>query len=142
MPPHSGETGAIDHDILDDILSYLDRSDRFRGVEAEPEDDPDSITCRYDLGFFPASVEEVYLQITWYETGDFNIHYRELYHDGATWECRWDRHPNDHNTREHYHPGPDATRAAARDASFPQDWRDVLERVLREIDARMRSFWE
>jgi len=138
----SGGTGPIDHDILEDITSYLARSDRFQRVEAKPDDQPDKITCYFARGYFPAAVDEVSLQIVWYETGDFTIHYRELYQDGETWECRWDRHPNNHNTRAHYHPGPDAVRADAQVDSFPLDWRDILERILREIDARIEMFWD
>lgn len=29
---------------------------------------------------------------------DFSVHYVEEHEDGGRWECRWDRHPNTHNT--------------------------------------------
>lgn len=91
------------------------------------------------MTYYPPGVELVSLELVWYQNNDFSIHYREVYTDGTTWECRWDRHPNSHNAREHFHPGPDAGRA--RDDSYPTDWRDVLTRVLAETDERMRAFW-
>lgn len=134
-------TAPIDHDVLEDMQSYLAPSDRFEAVEARPEGNPDAIICRFDRGYYPVTLDDVSLDIVWYRNHDFNIHYRELYADTTTWECRWDRHPNDHNDREHYHPGPDASRSDATDESYPTDWRDVLERVLRETDERRRGFW-
>jgi hypothetical protein len=93
------------------------------------------------LGYYPASLDEIYLDIVWFVNNDFTIHYRELYSDDETWECRWDRHPNSHNTRGHFHAGPDAAPGDAVDVSYQTDWRDVLEGVLDETDDRMRGFW-
>ena len=59
---------------------------------------------------------------------------------GNSWECRWDRHPNDHNTRDHYHPPPDAP-TPGEDADFPNEWRDVLSTVLSRLDNRIKVFW-
>jgi hypothetical protein len=36
-------------------------------------------------------------EIRWYRNDDFNFHYQEVRQDGA-WKCRWDRHPNGHNS--------------------------------------------
>jgi hypothetical protein len=143
MSTGGGHGGAapIDHDLLDDMRSYLARSDRFQGVEAKPEDNPDALVCHFDTGFYPSTLEEVFLELVWYRNNDFTIHYREDYTGGDAWECRWDRHPNSHNDREHFHPGPDASRVNARDETYPSDWRDVVERVLRETDTRRAGFW-
>jgi len=140
MGPNS-DGPTVSSDILDDIRSYLVRSRRFEQVECEPAHSPTSLRCYFDTGYYPTALEEVYLDIVWFTNSDFTIHYHEWYSDGETWECRWDRHPNSHNNREHFHSGPDATRANAVDASYPTDWRDVLERVLTETDERMRGFW-
>lgn len=137
----SSESAAVDHDVLEDITDRLATTDRFRYIETEPEDNSDSIRCSFDTDYYPPDLRDAYLDITWYKNGDFTIHYQELYTDGDEWKCRWDRHPNDHNTREHFHPGPDAARDAAQNDSYPTDWRDVLERVIDETDERMRGFW-
>jgi len=137
-----GESAPVDHEVLDDIKSRLAKSDFFTGIEAEPEDNPDSLICYINTGYYPAGIEEVYLKIVWRENDDFSMHYRELYRNGDAWECRWDRHPNDHNDRSHYHPGPDPTTVEATDTSHPHDWRDVLTQVLDEIQTRVEEFWD
>lgn len=86
-------------------------------------------------------VKRAYLRIQWFETNDFHVHYSEQYGDGTLWECRWDRHPNDHNARDHFHPPPDAA-TPGEDEDYPSDWRDVSTTVLGELDARIEAFWE
>lgn len=36
-------------------------------------------------------------EIRWYRNDDFTVHYQEEWRDGV-WKCRWDRHPNAHNS--------------------------------------------
>lgn len=132
--------GPIDLDVLDRIETHLAGSERFSGVEFQPAHAPNSVVAEYDLGYFPPSVTRAYLDLRWYVTDDFNIHYSEQYDDGDQWECRWDRHPNEHNTREHFHPPPTAEKPG-EDAEFPWEWQDVLTLVLEELDARVQSFW-
>ncbi len=101
---------------------------------------PDRIICHYQSRFYPSRVEAARLKIAWYEYGDFSIHYHESHADGA-FDHRWDRHPSDHNSRDHVHPGPEAS-TPGEDTSHPVDWRDVLSTVLVEIERRQRGFWE
>jgi len=61
---------------------------------------------------------------SWYENGDFSLHYHEDHEDGV-FDHRWDRHPSAHNQRDHVHPGPNAP-TPGDDTSQPVDWRDVL----------------
>jgi hypothetical protein len=84
-------------------------------------------------------VQSARLEVVWFESGDFSLHYHEAHEDGA-FDHRWDRHPSDHNTRDHVHPGPDAP-TPGDDASHPAEWRDVLSMVLGEIEGRQRAFW-
>ena len=133
--------GPLDVDILDRIGQRLAGSDRFSTVTVQPESARDSVVAEFDLGFYPAAVERAYLQIRWFQTDDFSVHYLEEYASGETWECRWDRHPNDHNTRDHFHPPADAP-TQGTDAAYPTDWRAVLTRVLERLDERIESFWE
>lgn len=65
----------------------------------------------------------------------------DVYQRRTRIDHRWDRHPSDHNTREHVHPGPDAP-TLGTDTSHPADWRDILSVVLSEIEDRQRAFWE
>lgn len=135
-----GGIGGIDSDILERIGQRLDGSTRFASVAYRPADAPNAVIADYDLGYFPAAVDRAYLRVEWFESDDFHVHYSEQYEDGSSWECRWDRHPNEHNTRSHFHPPPDAA-TPGEDASYPWDWRDVLTRILSELDERVKAFW-
>ncbi|MBX0297255.1 hypothetical protein [Haloarcula nitratireducens] len=133
--------GGIDSDILERIERRLRGSTRFSAVNYRPEYAPNAVEAVFDGGYFPAAIEQASLRIRWYTTDDFNIHYAEQYRDRESWECRWDRHPNSHNTREHFHPPPNAT-TPGTDMSFGSDWREVLSRVLSELSDRIQSFWK
>lgn len=139
--PDDRDVGPIDADVLDRIESYLAGSDRFSDVEFRPTPAPNSIRAEYDLGYVPPAVTRASLEIRWYETDDFTVHYSERYSDGQQYECRWDKHPNNHNTRDHFHPPPAAEQPGVDD-DFPQDWRDVMALVVDELDTRIQSFWE
>lgn len=134
------DRGPINTEILDRLAAHLARNDRFDDVQTRPAYAPNAVVVDYDLGYFPGEVERAYLRIRWFETDDFSIHYSEQYRTGYVWECRWDCHPNDHNTREHFHPPPDAS-TPGDDAEYPADWRDVLGTVLTRLDGRIEAFW-
>ncbi|WP_276249008.1 MULTISPECIES: hypothetical protein [unclassified Haladaptatus] len=133
--------GGIDSDVLERIGRRLRGSTRFSSVEYRPTAAPNAVVAEYDLGYFPAGMKRASLRIRWFNTDDFNVHYSEQYRDGTLWECRWDRHPNEHNDREHFHPPPDAA-SPGNDMTFADDWRAVISFVLSELDERVRSFWE
>ena len=139
MAGSSRNSPSVDFDVLDDMQTYLARSDRFEDVEWRPEYAPDSLVCIYDSGLYPVSVEEAFLQITWFRNDDFNVHYQENWAESNEKKCRWDRYPNDHNTRDHYHPLPNAATPGQDDS---RNWKDVVSRVLREVDGRIEAFWE
>ena len=90
--------------------------------------------------YYPGSVS-AHIEIRWYRNDDFNFHYQEE-HEDITWLCRWDRHPNTHNSREHFHPPPSASRTDAEDAQWPADHRDVSQLVLDCIEERIETLWE
>ena len=143
MPDDESQTGTgpLDAEVLGRIARRVDASGRFATVEHSSGSAPTAIVADYDTRYFPAVVDRAFLRIRWYETDDFSIHYSEQYRDRPQWECRWDRHPNNHNTRAHFRPPPDAA-TPGEDASYPTDWRDVLTRVLNALDDRLQSFWE
>ncbi|WP_394352072.1 hypothetical protein [Haloplanus rallus] len=80
-------------------------------------------------------------EIRWYRNDDFTVHYQEEHRD-RVWTCRWDRHPNTHNSRDHFHPPPDASRSNAEDAHWPPDHRDVCRIVLDRIEECIETLWE
>ena len=133
-------TGPIDETVLDRVATHLRGSTRFERVDQQPGYAPNAVVADYDLAFFPGGVSRASLRIRWFETDDFSIHYAEQYGSGDSWECRWDRHPNDHNAREHFHPPPDAP-TPGTDETYSDDWRDVLATVLARLDDRIDAFW-
>lgn len=136
-----GPSGApVDFDRLDLIRERLAADDRFSRVESQPAFAPDRLVCVYDQRFYPQQVQVARLEVVWFENGDFSLHYHED-HDTGAFDHRWDRHPSEHNSRDHVHPGPDAP-TPGEDASHPADWRDVLSMALHEVEARQRAFWE
>ncbi|MDG5759938.1 hypothetical protein QA600_11365 [Natronococcus sp. A-GB1] len=75
-----------------------------------------------------------------FTTGDFSVHYVEELLDGARWECRWDRHPNSHNTRVHVHQPP--TSDEVTDLSLPSlHPLDVYSTVLAAVETRIEELW-
>lgn len=138
--PRDDVGGApIDLDRLDVIAERLDGDERFTRIEDHSAFAPDRLVCVYDAGFYPSHVQQARLKIVWFENGDFSLHYHEE-HEASTFNHRWDRHPSDHNARDHIHPGPDAP-TPGDDVSHPREWRDVLSKVLTEIETRQRGFW-
>ena len=134
------DSAPVDFELLRTVHSRLHNTERFQAVELRPNYAPNSVFLCYDLGYFPQEVEDAFLQVRWYMNDDFNLHYEERYTDGDVWKCRWDRHPNEHNAREHFHPPPDASKPG-KDTAFSEDWRDVISYVLEEIDEHIEGFW-
>ena len=141
MTGSSRESAPVDFDVLEDMRKHLVTSARFKELEWRPDYAPDSLVCTYDAGLYPVSVDKAYLQITWFKNDDFYVHYQENWAASDDKKCRWDRHPNDHNTRDHYHPLPDAA-TPGQDDSYSRNWKDVVAQVLREVDGRIEAFWE
>jgi hypothetical protein len=139
-PDTPTDRGPVDTALVDRIAARLVQSEWFSDVDARPSYAPSAVVAEYDLGNFPSGVRRAYLRTRWFETGDFSIHYSEQYHSGDAWDCRWDRHPNDHNTREHFHPPPDAATPGV-DMDHPDDWRSVLTTVLTRLEDRIQAFW-
>jgi len=130
----------VDSDRVEVIRDRFTSDNRFSRVDEQPEFAPERLVCLYDQRFYPPVVLEARLEIVWFENGDFSLHYHEE-HESGGFDHRWDRHPSNHNDRDHIHPGPDAP-TPGEDASHPLDWRNVLTLALSEIEDRQHAFWE
>lgn len=139
-PAANSGTTAVDFDLPERIGRRLRRSGRFRSATFRPEHAPDALVVEYDRNYFPSDVRRVTLGLRWFRNDDVNLHYAERYRNDECWECRWDRHPNPHGGREHFHPPPDAS-TPVRSESYPNDWRDVLTEILGMLDEHVRSHW-
>ncbi len=127
-------------------LQLLDRRLSERSLVSVTEYDPDSyeprlLRVRLDDEQFPDAVTAARLDIRWFTTGDFSIHYVETHRDDTEWECRWDRHPNEHNTRLHFHRPPNATDVVdlSLSATHPMH---VSMTVFEAITRRLASLWD
>ena len=141
------------HRSRDDATGQPDRQTLFLrerhlasdSLVAETAFDPDAYEPRLLRGYldaehYPESVTASRLDIRWFTTGDFSLHYVEDHDDGPHWECRWDRHPNAHNARLHFHEPPSAT--AVVDLELPSRHPlDVYSSVLTAIERRLERLW-
>ena len=74
-------------------------------------------------------------------SGNFHVSYIETYL-GEIQRCRWDRHEQNHNTRDHFHPFPAAGTSNAEDRDFPADVTALLETVvLPWVETRLGTIW-
>lgn len=139
-PVDDGASPApIDRSVLGRLQSRLAG---MRLVESAILDERGSRQLRVELAadYYPTEVA-ARVEIRWYRNDDFNVHYQE-HQQGETWECRWDRHPNPHNSREHFHPPPAASHADAEDAEWPNDHRDICQLLLEYLEDRIETLWK
>lgn len=122
----------IDFDRFDAIRERFAAGDRFRRINEQRAVAPDRLVCVYDQRFYPKRVRAARLELVWFENGYFSLHYHEA-HQSGKFDHRWDRHPSDHNARDHIQPEPDAP-TPGTDTSHPADWQDILSMVLSEIE--------
>jgi hypothetical protein len=139
VPADDGASPApIDRPVLERLRSRFLGSRIFESVVI----DTDGHSClRVELSgdYYPGEVAARF-EVRWYRNDDFGFHYREE-RPGGVWQCRWDRHPNTHNSRDHFHPPPDASRTDAADAQWPADHRGVCRLVLDRIEERIETLW-
>lgn len=76
--------------------------------------DPSSASPRLlqitlDASAYPAAVTAARIDIRWFVSDDYSVHYLEEHQPNADrYQCRWDRHPKSTAPRSHRHPPPDA----------------------------------
>jgi len=142
MAPPTGNGGSpapIDRPILEFIQTRLQATRQVSQATITETSGHLELTVIFAPAYYPASVDDARLSVRWYTNDDFKLHYREEHADHA-WECRWDRHPNPHNTRDHFHPPPTAA-TPGEDTTLPVDHRDVVAFVLNEIEDRIATLW-
>jgi len=127
-------------------LQLLERRLSDHSLVVATEFDPDRyeprrLRTRLDNEQFPDTVSAARLDVQGSTTGDFSIHYVETHTDATEWECRWDRHPNEHNARLHFHRPPNGT--AVGDLSLSSTHPiEVYMTVLAAIEQRLAGLWE
>lgn len=140
-PTDNPSTGPPDRQVL----RLLERRFADESLVTETEFDPDGdepriLRAHLDTDRYPPSVEAVRLDCRWFTTGDFSIHYAETAAGGDRWECRWDRHPNAHNARCHFHQPPDG--ADVIDLELPSlHPLDASSTVVAAVTDRLERRW-
>jgi hypothetical protein len=134
-----GSPAPIDRPVLELLRDRLRTTTQV--TEASITDSDGHLELRATLAdaYYPDSGERATLTIRWYTNDDFKIHYREVRDED--WQCRWDRHQNPHNERDHFHPPPNAE-TPGEDAMWPDDYREMLGLVLDEIERRIGDIWD
>lgn len=140
--PPSDSTGPPDRQTFRLLEKHLATDSLVAKTTFEPDSyEPRLLRAHLDMRRYPRSIDSARLDIRWFASGDFSIHYIEANADCAQWECRWDRHPNDHNTRVHFHRPPDGT--TVEDISLESlHPLDVYSTVLDAVEHRIETQWE
>ena len=134
-------TGPPDRQTLRLLERILTDEPTVAATEFAPDSyEPRLLRVLLDTNRYPSTVDAARLDIRWFTTDDFSIHYIETHHN-THWECRWDRHPNSHNERLHFHQPPDGNDVAdiSLESVHPLD---VLSTVLAAIEQRVTQQWE
>ncbi|WP_440772102.1 hypothetical protein [Natronorubrum sp. DTA28] len=104
-------------------------------------DEPRVLEGYIDTEPYPPSIDTARLDVRWFTTGDFTVHYVETTTTDDRWECRWDRHPNAHNSRLHFHSPPDGTDGV--DIELPSTHPiDVISTVVVAVEDRIERLWD
>lgn len=123
--------------ILGSRLAGLSLVDTVRYFPPEKED---RIVTTILSSSYPNVVDAASLELRLQLNGEFNILYLEDW-AGERWACRWDRHPNTHNSRDHFHIPPRPHEEHAIDAAYPNDLNDVIRLVLKTVENRINDLW-
>lgn len=132
----------VDEALLAHLQSLFGRLSRVSRASLFPPNRPESLVVEFDTAAYPASIDAVRLEARAYTNGDFHVSYLET-HIGELRQCRFDRHEQDHNTRDHYHPLPDASTGDAQDREYPTDLTTVIRDVILPwVETRFADLWD
>ncbi|GAA0512202.1 hypothetical protein SAMN04488066_104136 [Halorubrum aquaticum] len=133
---------SVDEATLRYLARAFGRRPEVEHTSLFPTNNLESLVVTLDAEYYPEYVESVSLELRAYTNGDFHVSYHET-RAGDRRRCRWDRHDQPHNARDHYHPLPDAGTAAAVDRNYATDLTRVFEEtVLPWVDDRVGTLWE
>lgn len=132
----------IDEATLRHLAGILARQNEIAATSLFPAAKQESLVVTLEDRYYPPSIDAVRLEIRLYTNGAFHVSYFET-HLGEIRQRRWDRHEQDHNARDHVHPLPVASTAAARDREFPDTLIGTLETVvLPWVEDRIGTLWD
>jgi hypothetical protein len=136
----AASTGAPDRHTLRLLERQLASDPLVAETAFEPKThEPRLVRARLDADQYPASITAARIDIRWFTTDDFSIHYVER-HAEERWECRWDRHPNTHNSRLHFHEPPSAGTVSDLELSSTHPL-EVYSTALTAVNERIETLW-
>ncbi|WP_435099502.1 hypothetical protein [Halorubrum sp. N11] len=136
----SGSTGPPDRQTLRLLERRLSSDPLVAEVQFDPDPyEPRLLRASLAAERYPESVTAARIDIRWFETDDFSVHYIEV-RDTGHWECRWDRHPNTHNTRLHFHEPPTGATISDLQLSSLHPL-EIYSTVFEAIEQRIESLW-
>ena len=101
------------------------------------------VNVSFDPDQYPDRIQAARLEIQWYTNGDYNLHYIETHRSDEEWQCRWDRHPNPHTTRMHFHPPPAArSNDAIPDSPSDRHPSAMFARTLANVREWIEDLWK
>jgi hypothetical protein len=132
----------VDEGTLRYLARLLGKQSEVRGTSLFPAGKQETLVVSFDTSYYPEGVEKADIEVRIYSNGDFHVSYIEIYL-GETRRCRWDRHDQGHNSRDHFHPLPTASTDDAEDREFPETIFETLQRVILPwIQNRLGDLWE
>ncbi|TQQ80766.1 hypothetical protein [Halonotius roseus] len=130
----------VDRAVLEAIQDRLRTAPQIETAEIVIADGQTELKAPLTAAATPTRIDRRFLDIRWYTNGDFRIHYQEDWPD-RTWSQRWDRHPNEHNDRDHFHPPPDAA-TPGENRTWSSKFEAVLKLVVNGVRTRTDSLWQ
>lgn len=125
-----------------------DVADEWRGlgwvseISVRPHNRPNKVVVNLESDYYPSDVRRVFVEFEVLVNGDFFVTYREVRErQSDDYQCRWDRHDNDHNSRDHFHEPPGCDDARDRD-DFPKYPFEMTELVLEFVEKRRGTAFE
>ena len=132
----------VNEALLDHLRSIFGRLSSVNRVSLFPPNRQESLVIEFETAAYPESIGAVRLEVRAYTNGDFHVSYLET-HIGELRQCRFDRHDQNHNSRDHFHPLPDASTGDAQDREFPTDLTTVIrDVVLPWVETRFGDLWD
>lgn len=137
-----GSTGPIDRQTLRLLERQLSSDPLVAQTTFNPDPyEPRLLRAALATEQHPDSIAGARIDVRWFTTGDFSFHYVEERQEDGQWECRWDRHPNPHTTRLHFHEPPVATEVTELELASTHPL-EMYSTVLGAIEERLESVWD
>ena len=143
-PEDTDENGDFQSGHLDvPTLRTLAQRARAHPLVEEYVFDPSSLSPRLlqlhlRSSAYPAWVVAARLDIRWFVTNDYSVHYLETHgEETEPYQCRWNRHPKTTAPRTHFHPPPSA--GNAEPLSLDPHHLEVLFTVLDWVAERVED---